>query len=38
MTAALLNYWLGVPSFIIGIPAMLVPIFVWCYFVDRRKV
>ena len=39
MTAYWLNitYWFGIPSFLIGIPATLIPLFAWLTFARTPK-
>jgi hypothetical protein len=33
----MLTYWFGIPAFIIGIPAMCIPVFVWIQFARTPK-
>jgi len=32
-----MNYWFGIPSLIIGIPATVIPLYVWATFIDTRR-
>ena len=37
LATQLVIYWFGIPAFLIGIPATLIPVFVWYAFARTPK-